>query len=268
MTEGTRDGDVPAGGRGATVHGVYDYMLGGAEHRHADRELGDAITREFPTVPMHVRAAREFHLRAARRDAAQGIDRFIAAGIASWKPGARNVHDAARESAPKAQAVYVYRGTEAHAWARVLLPGPGARSVRGAVERPAELLAAGPVAAMIAEGRPVSLHLGMSLHFAPRGQARGQLAAYAEALPPGSAITLSVALADHSPRADRLLGMFTPARVYRHTAQDIADWLEGAQLQAEPPGVCDVRLLLRCDWGPEVPPRAPGMTAGALARKP
>jgi S-adenosyl methyltransferase len=259
---------VPVNRADPTVHGVYDYMLGGAEHRHADRELGDAITREFPSVPAHVRAAREFHLRAARRAAEQGISRFIAAGIASWKPGTRNVHDAAREAVPEAEAVYVYRGTEAHAWARVLLPRPGARSVRGAVERPGELLSAGPVAAMLAGGRPVHLALGMTLHFAPAGEAREQLAVYAGALPPGSEVALSVALADHSPRADRLLGMFTPAKVYRHTAGDVAGWLEAAGLRAEPPGVCDVRLLLRCDRWPEVPPRAPGMTAGALARKP
>ena len=57
-----------------------------------------------------------------------------------------------------------------------------------------EVLSAAPVAAMIAEGRPVALHLAMTLHFAPPGEAARQVARYAASLPPGSVIAASVAL--------------------------------------------------------------------------
>src|ERR1700761_5230405 len=105
----TWDSDVPGGDAGPTVHGIYDYWLDGCDHLRSDRELARAIGAKFPGVPVHVRMAREFHLRAARWCAEQGIIRLIGAGIASHKPRIPNLHDAAREVAPEASAVYVHR---------------------------------------------------------------------------------------------------------------------------------------------------------------
>lgn len=264
-----QDDDVPLSARGPTVHGTYDFLLGGVQHLRADRELGEAIEERFPSVTAHLRAARLMHVRAGRWCAEQGIDRLVCTGVSSWKPGMRNVLDAAREVIPGAQAVYVHRDPSVHAWARAALNGTGARSVRGDVERPGKLLAAAPVAEMLAAGRPVAVMLGMTLHFAPAGEARAQVARYAAALPPGSALVLSVALPDDSARAAELLAMFTPARVYPHTAEDVAAWLENAGLKLAPPGVADVRLLPGCGWDEaEFTPRAPGMTAGALSVRP
>lgn len=271
---------------GATVDRVYNYWLGGKQHLAADRQVGDAIRRRFPAVPLHVEAARKFHLRAARWCADEGIARFIAAGVATWMPGHPNVHDAAREADPGAEAVYVHRGLEALARARALLAGPGVRLARAKADCPGELLEAAPVAAMIADGKPACLMLAMTLHFAAPEEARRQVVSYARALPPGSALAVSVALPDCSPEADELLAMFTPAPVYRHTAEDVARWLErkdtegedtegedaedgGAGLLLVPPGVCDVRLVPGPSWAEgKLEARAPGYTVGALALKP
>lgn len=251
--------------RQATVHGVYDVWLGGVQHFRADRELAAAIEERFPAVPAHVRAAQDFHLRAARWCAERGIARFIATGTAAWKPGARNVHDVARQADPGAGVVYVHRGREAHDWARVLLAGPGLHCARAEDDDPAGVLAAIPVKAMLAEDEPVCLILGMTLHFSPPKEAAGQVAAYAAALPTGSALVASVSLIDGSPRAAELLAMFTPATAHRHAAADVAGWMTAAGLELAQP-VGDVRRLLPGGvWASgEQPPRAPGMTAGVL----
>jgi len=256
--------------RRPTVHGTYDYWLGGTMHMRADRELGRAIEEEFPFVPVHVRAAKEFHLRTARWAAERGIDRFVRAGAVSWDGSGRNVHETARSVIPSARTVYVTRDAEAHGWARVLLAGgPGTAAVHATVERPAEVLGAPPVAAMLAEGRPVCLIIGMMLHFTEGGDAAGRVAAYAAALPPGSVVVVSLSLLDDSPRGRRLRAIFTPAPVHRHTAADVTGWLEGAGLEIVPPGVCDVRLLPGCGWAAEkLNPRAPSMIAGALGLVP
>ncbi len=235
-------------------------------HERADRELGKAIEEEFPTVPVHVWAAKEFHLRVARWSAERGIARFVRAGAVTWAPNGRNIHEAAREVIPAAEVVYVNRDAEAADWAREqLADSPGLASVRASVLRPAEVLEAPEIAALLAPRRPVCLILGMVLHFAPAEHAAAVTAAYARALPSGSAIAVSVALPDDSPQADRLLAMFTPARVYRHTAADVTGWLEDAGLDIVPPGVRDVRLVP--GWAAKEPPvRPPGVTVGALGR--
>lgn len=257
---------IPEAPGGPTIHGVYDYWLGGSMHLKADRDLGKAIAEEFPSVPAHVRAAKEFHLRVTRWCAERGIARFIRAGAVTWQPGGRNVHDAARAVIPAARVAYVNRDAEAHDWARALLAdGPGTAAALADAGRPGDVLAAPPVAALLAPGEPVCLILGMVLHFASGPDAAARVAAYAAALPPGSAVAVSVSLPDDSPRAARLLAMYTPARMRRHTAADVEGWMEGAGLRVVPPGVGDVRLLLRGGtWAPGRQHAGPGVTVGAL----
>lgn len=260
----------------ATVHGVYDAMRGGDQHLRADRELAKAIEAEFPQVPVHVRAASDFDLRVTRWCAERGIARFIRAGAVTWQPDGRNVHDAARAVNPAAQVAYANRDAEAHDWARALLAcDPGVSAVHASVSRPAEVLAAPAVMRLLAPGRPVCVIIGMVLHFAPERDAAARVAAFAAALPPGSVLALSLSLPDHSPRADRLLLMYTPAAMYRHTAADVAGWmrdagladaeLAGSEAVPPPPRVRDVRLLPGGTWASgQLPPRAPGMTVGTL----
>lgn len=263
MPESRQDNGVPLSARGATVHGVYDVMRGGDQHVRADRDLAKAIEAEFPQVPVHVRAASDFDLRVTRWCAERGINRFIRAGAVTWQPDGRNVHDAA----PGAQVVYVNRDAEAHGWARTLLAcDPGVSAVHASIERTAEVLAAPAVADLLAPREPVCLIIGMVLHFAPADRAAARIRELAGALPAGSVLAVSLSLPDHSPRADRLLSMYTPSRMHRHTAEDVHGWMEGAGLDLVPPGVCDVRVLLRGGvWAPgERPAAAPGMTVGAV----
>lgn len=256
----------------ATIAGVYDYWLGGGQHLREDRELALAIEARYPSVPLHIRAAQDFHLRAARWCAEQGISRFVHAGHVSALPSGRNVHDAAREVNPAAETIYAYRDAAAFGFSSGLLDWDDATTA--VLSRTGGFLASDPVGAWMRDGEPVCVIAGMILHFVPAGRAAERVARAAAALPQGSVFVVSMTLPGTRPEADEILGMFSPAVTYRHTAADLASWLEGAGLEIVKPGVTDVRLVPgaegeagweRAAGGSQV--RAHGIVAGALARK-
>ena len=255
------------GGSEATEYGLYDYWLGGSSYRPADQELGDAIAKRFPAVPGRVRRARDFTLRVTRRAAEHGISRFIRAGSVTFLPGGLNVHDAARQVNPAAEVAYVNGDKEAHDLLAALTSSDRlTTAVHATVSEPGKLLASPPAGGWIAEGRPVALISWMSLSFAPPEVARGLVADCAGALPPGSVIALAVALPGDTPEAAELQAMYAPEKVCRHTAEDVAGWLEDAGLRVMAPGVADVRAFGRPGWvADRLEARAPGMIAGALA---
>lgn len=261
------EGAVSDPDRGPTIHGIYDFWLGGGQHLREDREVAQAIEARYPSVPLHVRAAQDFHLRAARWAAQQGISRFVHAGHITALPSGRNVHDAAREVIPDAQVVYAYRHQAAYAFSEGLLDwDEGATAV---LSRTGGFLASDPVRAWVEAGEPVCVIAGLVLHFVDAGTAEARVARAAKALPPGSVFVVSMTLPGTRPAADEVLAMFTPARTYRHTAGDLTGWLEDAGLKIVPPGVTDVRIVPR----PGQPscglsPRAAGFIGGVLAVKP
>jgi hypothetical protein len=250
---------------GPTVHGTYDYFLGGGQHTRADRDLARAIGARFPMVPVHVRAAQDFHLRAARWCAERGVSRFIHCGHVTALPPGRNVHDAVREASPGARTIYFYRDDGARSLSAGLLAGePGVTAARSGE---GGLLGLDAAAAMLADGEPVCVIAGMLFHFVPAGRAAARIARLSAALPSGSVVVVSMAVPGESRPAAELLAMFTPAPVRRHRAGDLAGWLEAAGLRIVPPGVADVRVIPgESGWAAgEFPARAPGYIAGVLA---
>lgn len=262
--EGSWRAPVPAGR--PTIHGVYDFWLGGGQHLRADRELAQAIAAKYPSVPAHIRAAQQFHLDAARWCAEQGITRFIHAGHLTALPEGRNVHDAARQVDPGAEVIYAYRNEGAHALSEGLLSADGRATAVLVGE--GGILGGEPVRAWMEDGEPVCVIAGMLLHFAPADRAASRVARLAAALPPGSVFVVTMALAVNSPRARDILGMFTPGRTYQHTAADLEGWLDAAGLKMMAPGVMDVLVVQDSGWEREAPGRSPGFMAGALAAKP
>lgn len=252
----------------ASVHGVYDYFLGGWQHLHADRELGRAIAKRFPQVPEHIRAAQDFHLYAARWAAERGITRFIRGGPVTMLPGDRNVHDAARAVNPDAEVIYVSWDRDAHRWAQRMLTGED--RTHAVLAEIGNMDPAPEVVEMLAPGEPVCVIAGLVLHFMS-GETAAKLTSHvAAALPSGSVAVVSLAVPGESPEAAELLEMFTPAHVYRHTPADVERWLTDAGLETVLCGVCDVRFCSAApSWAPgELTARAPGFIAGALAVKP
>jgi hypothetical protein len=256
-----RDPDVP------TIHGTYDYWLGGGQHLREDRELAQAIEARYPSVPSHVRAAQDFHLRAARWCAGQGISRFIHAGNVTALPSGRNVHDAVRETDPGAEVIYAYRHPSAFGFSSGLLDwDDGTTAV---LSRTGGFLAADPVRVMLAAGEPVCLIAGLVLHFVDAGTAAARVARAAAALPSGSVFVVSMTLPGTRPAAGEILRMFTAGRTRRHTAGDLTAWLEGAGLKIVEPGVTDVRVVPRPGQPPgDLSAGDRGCIGGVLARKP
>lgn len=250
-----------------TVHGVYNYWMGGSQHSRADRELGRSIAEHFPQVPVHVWAAQEFHLRVTRWAAERGISRFIHGGPVTVLPGGCNVHDAARAVNPAAEVIYVNWEAEAHEFAQEMLTG--GKPTRAVLAAPGDMNPAPAVTEMLATGEPVLAIAGLAMHFMDAGTAARMTAHVAAALPSGSVGAVSLAVPGDSPQAAELLEMFAAARVFRHTAQDVTGWLEKAGMEIVPPGVCDVRLHPGKTWAAgELGARPPGFIAGGLALKP
>ena len=154
--------------------------------------------------------------------------------------------------------------------------------MRARTWHPEEVLAAPEVASLLATGKPACVIAGLVLHLAPGAQvAASAVAAYAAALPSGSVLAVSVSLPGRSPEADRLAELLAPAaRVHRHTAEDVAQWMKAAGMTDAgraaaglgplPPAVRDVRLLPGGVWaaGELHCAEAPGFTAGALGLVP
>lgn len=254
----------------ATVIGIHDYWLGGHSHLRADREAGRRIAARWPSVPVLMRAAQDFHLRAAAWCAQRGVDRFVRLATATWLPG-RNVHDAVRRVNPRARVAYMARQTDALVLSEGLLDGrDGTAAFRGSADDPAGVLAAAPVAEMLAAGEPVCVILPLVLHFLPPAGAAKIMAEYTAALPGGSYVVVSAMVTADRAAAREFREAFTPDPVYRihpWSPRDVRRALSG--LDRVPPGVVPVhRWPARTRWaGPQLEGQIPVRVVGGVARK-
>jgi len=221
-----------------TPSGVNDALLGGNTSMAPDREAARRIAARFPSVPEMARAGHSFGLRTARWAASElGIRRFIRAGFVTTLPG-RNVHDAVGAIAPDSRIVYVTRGDQAAMAVEMLGDGHRIAVARARVAQPAEVLAAPPVAAMLAERKPVCLIVGTLMHFAPRPGAGPYLADLAAPLPPGSVLAASL-ISAASDAAAAELGELFGMGVYAYTAREAAGWLDGMRVFTLTPGISE-----------------------------
>jgi hypothetical protein len=79
---------------------MYDYWLGGKDNFAADRELGDAIRAQLPTIGDMAQANRAVMRRMGRHLAEAGIDQFL--DIGTGIPTAPNLHQVVQEVRPAA----------------------------------------------------------------------------------------------------------------------------------------------------------------------
>ncbi|GAA3096528.1 hypothetical protein GCM10017687_03910 [Streptomyces echinatus] len=78
---------------------IYDYILGGKDYYPADKEAGDAMAREWPALPVHMRANRDWMNRAVRWLAEEaGMRQFL--DIGTGIPTSPNLHEIAQSVAP------------------------------------------------------------------------------------------------------------------------------------------------------------------------
>ncbi|MDQ7910200.1 SAM-dependent methyltransferase [Phytohabitans sp. ZYX-F-186] len=100
---------------------MYDYLLGGGHHFHADREAAHRVLAVAPEVRVTAHANRGFLRRAVTYAAEHGVRQFLDLG--SGIPAAGNVHEVAQAVAPQARVVYVDNEPVAVAHARAVLAG-------------------------------------------------------------------------------------------------------------------------------------------------
>jgi O-methyltransferase involved in polyketide biosynthesis len=222
---------------------VYDYLLGGKDHLAADREIGEELVEIYPGVRDLVEANRQFLGRAVDWMADEGVSQFIDLGCGM--PTEPSTHETAQAVRPGARVAYVdtdpvalahRRAFAEHGNEAVTVAWGDARDVAGVIKA---------VSAGIDVSAPVCLLMGCLLHFFAADEARALVAAYAEALAPGSYLVLSVSRGDGS-RADACLSVYSGgvAKAYNHAAQEIAGFF--GTLPLVPPGV-----VAASDWHPE-----------------
>ena len=169
---------------------MYDYWLGGKDNFTADRAAAVESTAAIPELPLLARENRAFLGRAVRCCVAAGVTQFL--DIGSGLPTADNTHEVAQRASAEARTVYVDIDPVVVSHARALLATPLTRAVRGDLTRPGEVLAAAEDTGLIDFARPVAVLLGAVLHHVPdEAGPAGAVAAYREAMAPGSCLVVS-----------------------------------------------------------------------------
>ena len=219
---------------------MYDYMLGGKDNFPADREaarrtfdvLGEDVVRGT------VQQNRRFLGRAVRYLAREaGIRQFL--DIGTGLPTMGSVHEVAREVAPDSRVVYVDNDPVAVSHASVLLSdGPGVVVAGADLTSPDDVLSDPTVSSVIDLAQPVCVILASVLHFIDPETAGRLVSGYAERVPPGSWVALSVGSTDDEGLIDRARGSYTMS-AWNHGPREFTAWLDGLDLL--PPGITEAR---------------------------
>ncbi|KAB8182686.1 SAM-dependent methyltransferase [Nonomuraea phyllanthi] len=193
---------------------MYDYFLGGKNNFQADRDLADQVLRFLPETREGTRENRALVGRFVRYLCEQGITQFLDLG--SGLPAQENVHEIAHRHAPEARVVYVDNDPVVAAHGRALLADPHrVAMVLGDVRRPHDVLADPEVRALLDFRRPVAVLMMFVLHLIPdEDDPHGFVAAYREALAPGSYLAISHVGSDsHSALTDGVIRFYRQANL-------------------------------------------------------
>ncbi|MFD9902938.1 SAM-dependent methyltransferase [Streptomyces sp. NPDC059063] len=181
---------------------IYDYILGGKDYYPADRAAGDAMSKEWPALPVHMRANRDFMNRAVRYLAEEaGIRQFL--DIGTGIPTSPNLHEIAQGVAPDSRVVYVDNDPIVLTLSQGLLASTtqGMTSyIEADMLDPATILGAPELRDTLDLGRPVALTVIAIVHFVlDEDDAPGIVRRLLEPLPSGSYLAMSIGTADFAP---------------------------------------------------------------------
>jgi SAM-dependent methyltransferase len=178
---------------------VYDYYLGGAHNFAVDREMASQAVSMWPELPVIMQANRAFLRRAVQFCIGAGIRQFLDLG--SGIPTVGNVHEVAQDAAPDARVVYVDNDPIAVIHSRSILAGnEGAKVVHADLRSPQQVLSSSEVNSLLDLSQPVAVMMVAVLHFVEdRDDPAGVIAAYRDAIAPGSCLVLSHASQDGQP---------------------------------------------------------------------
>jgi O-methyltransferase involved in polyketide biosynthesis len=242
---------------------VYDALLGGKDNYAADRQVAARVSEAQPLVISGVRANRAFLSRATAFLAEQGIAQFLDLG--SGLPTRDNVHEIAGRVDPEVRTVYVDRDPIVLVHARALLiDSPRTIVVEADIREPEKILAHPHVQAHLDFARPVAVVLCAVLHLVgDQDDPAGIVAAYREAMAPGSALVVSHVVDDGNDatsaatrRGARIYSQTTAPFVLRSREQ-VRSWFTGFRLVE--PGLVDADLWRRRGNGTTTAPIAAGV---------
>ncbi|MGR3931881.1 SAM-dependent methyltransferase [Streptomyces sp. BRA346] len=229
---------------------IYDYIIGGKDYYPADKEAGDAMAREWPALPIHMRANRDFMNRAVRFLAEEaGIRQFL--DIGTGIPTSPNLHEIAQAVAPDSRVVYVDNDPIVLTLSQGLLsstPEGKTTYVEADMRDPAAILSAPELRDTLDLGKPVALTVIAIVHFVlDEDDAYGIVNRLLEPLPSGSYLAMSVGTADFAPEevgrvAREYAARDMPMRL--RTEAEAARFFDGLDLVA--PGVAQVHK-----WHPD-----------------
>ncbi|MEU4802591.1 SAM-dependent methyltransferase [Actinosynnema sp. NPDC023587] len=248
---------------------LYDYLLGGGHNFAADRALAEKFLRAQPNARTIARLNRSFLRRAVLYLVGRGVRQFLDLG--SGIPTVGNVHEIAWRAAPEARVVYVDYEAVAVAHSRMML----AHDERAAVLQedltdPDAVLAAARRTGLLDLAEPLGLLTVGVLHFvAPEDDPAGVLAAYRDAVAPGSGLALSQFTADLQPV--EMAGIVEVMKkstnpVHPRSLAEITEFFAGFEIVE--PGVVPLPL-----WRPEegavgeVDPARAGILAGVGSKR-
>jgi O-methyltransferase involved in polyketide biosynthesis len=246
---------------------MYDRWLGGKDNFDADRQAADAVAAQFPEITDIAKANRAFVIRAVAYVAAQGITQYL--DIGAGLPATPTVRQTAQRANPAARVVYIDNDPIVLAHARAILAaGPGVAVIDADLRQPAAILTSPELRGIIDLNQPVCVVLAAVLHFLPPAQADTIVAAFRQAIAPGSYLIASSGTSTGTSPAliARLAAAYQDtATVVGRTVDEIAGYFTGLQLV--PPGLTDVWA-----WRPDTQPCwTPPRTArilGAVGCKP
>ena len=251
---------------------IYDYIIGGADHYPADREAGDAMVREWPALPVHMRANRDFMNRAVRHLAEKaGIRQFL--DIGTGIPTSPNIHEIAQSVSPDARVVYVDNDPLVLRLSQGLLNStPEGRTsyIEADMRDPASILEAPELRATLDLTRPVALLVIAIVHFmTDEDDAVGIVRRLLDPLPSGSHLAMSIGTAEFAPdEVGRVAGEYAargmPMRL--RTVAEAAEFFTG--LEIVEPGIVQVHKWHPDGSGTEVIRDADIAMYGVVGRKP
>lgn len=234
---------------------MYDFMLGGKENYASDRAAVAKLTEIMPNLPVAARQNRQFLGRAVRFVASQGVTQFL--DIGAGLPTQNSVHEVAQLVTPAARTVYVDNDPVVLTHARALLAdSPQTAVVAGDLRDPSGIIADPEVTALIDFTEPVCVLLLAVLHFVPdAGNPAGLVAAFRDAIAPGSYLVISHGTMDGAPpeiaaRRDEGASVYNDAtaQATMRDATQVATFLEGFSL-------ADPGLVHVSDWRPPIAAR-------------
>ena len=213
---------------------IYDYLLGGKDNFEADRTAAAAIMEASPSLPISMRANRQYMARVAHFLAAEcGIRQFL--DIGTGLPTSPNLHEVVQQVAPAARVVYVDNDPLVLVHARALLTSqPPAKTayIDADLRDVASILDADEFKETIDPGEPVAVSLIAIMQFiTDDDEAHRIIDELIAPLPAGSALAISTVTA-HNPQAVgaaaayRARGIAARAR----TDAEVRDLLRGLEL--------------------------------------